>query len=42
MGLRDPEATAVVEAIRKAGSTDGQKMADTLFGKGPNGISVSR
>jgi len=31
------EATAVVEAIRKAGSTDGQKMADALFGKGPNG-----
>jgi branched-chain amino acid transport system substrate-binding protein len=31
------EATAVVEAIRRAGSTDGQKMADALFGKGPNG-----
>ena len=31
------EATAVVEAIRKAGSTDGQKMADALFGKAPNG-----
>jgi branched-chain amino acid transport system substrate-binding protein len=31
------EASAVVEAIRRAKSTDGQKIADALFGKGPNG-----
>lgn len=31
------EATAVVAAIRKAGSTDGPKIAEALFGKGPKG-----
>ncbi len=31
------EATAVVEAIKRAKSTEGPKIAEALFGKGPNG-----